>query len=162
MGERRERCETCRWWAASVVAEIATTADTEHPSNLQSPTYGNCHAHPRIISPYREPKLLVADSICAWAWPVQSADDWCGEWQPLMPTTDGSKDDREIVFDLQKRLDTKDTRVVRAVEMVRKHKPNGYTADDICRMHRIPHNAKLWKYVHEAWEALTPPPGAVE
>lgn len=66
MSERKERCETCRFWDA-----------TEGLNNCRRypPTFTAIAIEPGEV----ENGTLEADLAF---WPQTGPDDWCGEWQP--------------------------------------------------------------------------------
>lgn len=58
MVERKERCETCRWWSR-----------------------GECHAHPPVVL---LPFVEIDYHTCRQQhteWPVTAESDFCGEWR---------------------------------------------------------------------------------
>ncbi len=66
MSERRERCETCRFW------------DSPHVDQQED---GLCRRHaPRCF-----PRKEESETLRYPRWPLTLNDEWCGEWQPLDP-----------------------------------------------------------------------------
>ena len=69
MTERKERCETCRFWMKM---------ENEH-------TTGDCHRHapsPVLIDQLPDGDNTSDGGDYVW-WPVLLKADWCGEWTPV-------------------------------------------------------------------------------
>jgi hypothetical protein len=65
MADRKERCETCKWW--------------EHKPGWDG---GRCHRNAPFV-PWPSPQGVDITSMTIW--PCVDADDWCGEWKSLNP-----------------------------------------------------------------------------
>jgi hypothetical protein len=66
MGERKDRCGTCRFWS-------------EMDEGI-----GECHRAPPAL-PATESHVVAAvrmrQGIWDGVWPSTEGDDWCGEWR---------------------------------------------------------------------------------
>lgn len=63
----RPACATCRFWRRRRVAD-------EHDS------WGQCRRMPPTLPELTDDKLVVAG-----VWPFTEEQDWCGEWQEVVP-----------------------------------------------------------------------------
>lgn len=93
MSERKERCETCRFWffvsdeeSCIGPSEVMVTAE-QYKSRCDEEGYvmaGECHCR----APAAAPDMVTADREL-WPdralamWPITLPLDWCGEWQPI-------------------------------------------------------------------------------
>jgi hypothetical protein len=91
--ERKERCETCRFWEQWEANIQDCEADPEIPE------VGQCKRYPP----------LCCDSSGNDVRPSMSGDDWCGEWkasetQARVPisqlTSGGNQADKELVLNI--------------------------------------------------------------
>lgn len=69
MAERKERCETCRFWNID-----------EAGDNRDGVVTGGCHRYPP--KPFRSPDSDLIDFAAdSFSFPIVHAIDWCGEWR---------------------------------------------------------------------------------
>ena len=79
MDERKERCETCRFWDST----NSKTCEVVDANPACTETCGWCKRYPpsRFTTQFSE-------------WPLTTETDWCGEWQSVdaeaKPKTDGT------------------------------------------------------------------------
>lgn len=77
MGERAERCETCRFW------ELLPAGHQDRGEPLN----GTCRRFPPVLDTARLVKQkydeIVEDTFKGggYVFPVTGSDDWCGEWR---------------------------------------------------------------------------------
>lgn len=73
--ERKERCETCRFWNADGPA-------SEHPGYAD---LRECRRHAPVPVQLGNIALsirLESSTGSECGWPTTAPDDWCGEWEP--------------------------------------------------------------------------------
>ncbi len=69
MSDRRDRCDTCRFWESDGL----TASDALGVADLSDSVVGYCHRHP----PSRQVKRM-------WSLHVLTVEsDWCGEWEAI-------------------------------------------------------------------------------
>lgn len=84
MSERKERCETCRWWDSE--GDGAYYRDETDTSDVP----GQCSRFPPQFVAFpqdEDPKELprCCHSHIFWQQPITQHHDWCGEWQGVGP-----------------------------------------------------------------------------
>ena len=72
MAERRERCETCRFWSYDENGDCEVELGDED-------AHGGCHRYPPVIDP--NATLLDNDDPLRTSVPQVYCWEWCGEWQ---------------------------------------------------------------------------------
>lgn len=79
MSERKDRCETCRFW----VEEFDGKKGPSDPLDDTDEPWGRCRRYPPVL--IEIPANLYQGGSCQQ--PITMPYDWCGEWQ-AKPTTE--------------------------------------------------------------------------
>jgi len=100
MSERKERCETCKWWKCTVDQAIEEGEDMHgtcrrYPPSLSDALLLLCSmsvAGPPIVSgtfantdtttAWENGQRTVYEYASHYVFPLTLQSDWCGEWEP--------------------------------------------------------------------------------
>ncbi len=140
MEERKERCETCRFWYRFDDGDQPKISD-EDPERAQ----GSCERGLRHVQKSDLQSYHDLQKTDAWAWPTHEAYDWCGEWQAIpLPTV--SPNDQTVTLSTKGLLRLRNMKAnsfnIRMFDYYAGLVSQGYSRDEVIRIGRIPVNAK--------------------